>query len=353
MQRVTSGGLRWCAGLAMTASIIQPAFAEGEAERFSREAFQKQWLEKKGFGEKAGAELESVATDELVHQALLRFDPSYQQACKVAINGKVGVQVWGAILGAGELDPYFEAEARIRLGKSYLLSDDFEKAAEQFELVEMKLGAFTPRLPESRLYQAYAFGRLEDPGRALRILDEMQKRYPDAPERILETAHWFKRELKGQGTGPLLELSKSMEVVRRLLGREETGFNPTGKRQQDIIHELNRLIDLLENKKKGDGDCKDCKGKGCKKCEKPGSKPGSNPSAPLPDSRLPGGSSDIGALGRDPERGSSEAWGKLKDAERQQVIQALKERFPGQYKELIEQYFKAMSDRAATGTGDR
>lgn len=304
------------------------------------ESFRKE-LEKAGKLDKSlEAQLLNVSRHEFVHRALLATDETYREAVRAP-----SLEAWDALL-ANKPSRFAEAEGRFRRARVLLLLDEYEKAAAELETMGEKLGEFTTRNAESRLLLAYAYGKLEDTGRARRILADMLKSYPEAPERYREMAHWLLRELKGQGTGPLLELSKAMEVIRRNLRRAETGFNPTQQRQKEVVKELDRLIKLLEDKKKGGGDCKDCKKPGQKKSQKQCDKPGQG--NPMQDSKLPGGSPEPKNLKGEPKREVSEFWGGLREMERDKVLQVLKERFPSQYKEIIEQYYRSLGEKGAT-----
>ena len=37
-------------------------------------------------------------------------------------------------------------------------------------------------------------------------------------------------------------------------------------------------------------------------------------------------------------------WGKLPDAERDKILQSLRDRFPSRYRELVEQYYRALAE---------
>jgi tetratricopeptide (TPR) repeat protein len=335
--------------LVIAACLVAPSglAIAGEGEKATVKSFQDALVRKKGIKkDDLENKMLGVRRHEYIHQALLKFNPAYKQANSLSKSEPLGVIAWTKVLQASPTK-FEEAEARYRLGRSYLLAEEFEKAAEQFEMIDTKLSEFTTRNAEAHLFLAYSHGKLEDAPRAKRVLGDMLKEFPDAPERYQEMARWFLRELKGQGTGPLLELSKSMDAIRRLLKKGETGKNPTQDRQKRVVEELDRLIKMLEEQQKGgkgQGECKKCKGKGCKSCSKPGGKPGSKPgSKPMDDSKLPGGSSKVGSLKRDAGRGSKEAWGGLKKRERAKVLDILKERFPEQYKEIIEQYYKSIN----------
>jgi tetratricopeptide (TPR) repeat protein len=330
--------------LVIAACLLAPAGLATAGEKSTVKKF-KEALVSQGI-KKADlqSQLLGVRRHEYIHQALLKFNPAYKQAVSLSKSEPLGVIAWARVLEASP-DKYQEAEARYRLGRSFLLVEEFEKAAEQFEHMGAKLSEFTTRNAESHLFLAFAYGKLEDNARAKRVLGSMLKEFPDAPERYQEMARWFLRELKGQGTGPLLELSKSMDAIRRLLKKGETGKNPTQDRQKKVVQELDRLIKMLEQqkKKKGKGDCKKCKGKGCKSCSKPGKQKAGKPNKPLNDSKLMGGSNKVGKLQRDAKRGTKDAWGGLRKRDRARVLDILKERFPEQYKEIIEQYYRSIN----------
>lgn len=344
------------AALAVALGLSSPASALSSADNKKIESFRKQLIEKKLASKEQIEALGRIRKGEYIHRVLLNLDKGYRQAAKAVYEAKGDAKkmkaAWTTLL-KNKVSSYTEAEARYRLGRAHLVAEEFEKAAVQFEKMYSSLAEYSTRLPESRLFLAYAYGKLEETDRARRVLADLIRRYPDAPERYLETAHWFLRELKGQGSGPLLELSKSMETIRRFLKKGETGFNPTQDRQRKVLKELDRLIKAMEQKKKG-GECKDCKKqKPGQAKKKQGQKAGNKPSSPLQDSKLPGGNPNGGALKRDAERGQSEAWGNLKKAEREKVLQLFKERFPSQYKELLEQYYKSLSNKEKAVTDDR
>jgi len=61
-------------------------------------------------------------------------------------------------------------------------------------------------------------------------------------------------------------------------------------------------------------------------------------------SGAPPGSSRVGDLRPKPKRNPGDRWGEMRDKERDEVLQALKEKFPERYRELLEQYHKALAE---------
>jgi hypothetical protein len=63
------------------------------------------------------------------------------------------------------------------------------------------------------------------------------------------------------------------------------------------------------------------------------------------ESRLPPTAEGrIGQLNRPPQASPGEAWGKLPPAEREEILQSLRERYPSRYRHLVEQYYRALAD---------
>jgi hypothetical protein len=229
--------------------------------------------------------------------------------------------------------------------------------AEEYELASKILEADNPKFEvETKLFRAYCLVKIsettsdiENLNKAKVILRELIDNYPsDGSERHRELAIWFMRELKGAGSGPLLEISKSMKAISRLIRKKETG-KQTQQSQDKVLKSLQKLIDMMEEKGKGgkgQGKCPKCKGKGCKHCQKESKQKSQGKSGkPMEDSKLPGGSSKVGKLKRDAKRGTKEGWGSLKPKERAKVLDVLKERFPEQYRDIIEQYYKSLNSR--------
>jgi hypothetical protein len=40
-----------------------------------------------------------------------------------------------------------------------------------------------------------------------------------------------------------------------------------------------------------------------------------------------------------------EAWGSMPDAEREKILQVLRDSFPGRYRALVEQYYKTLAEQ--------
>jgi hypothetical protein len=304
-----------------------------------------------------------IAPRDLVHRILLEKDAAYKAAVFEFDKGetnaedfqKIVARVDAAKVAATPLDAALRAQATFFMGRSYLARDEFDLACVSFDKVRNDLRDATAWTDEATFFLGYAYARRpeleEDKDRlwkararnALETLaptDGSRSAYPRAPERSREAASWLLKELSGEGSGPLLELARRMETVEHSIDHERTG-KPTQKKQEQIITEIDRLIALMREKEQN-GDGKGGGGKG-------GGKGGKNASGPARRSALPPGLTP-GEINPKKQGGTSE-WGDMKEKDREQVIQALKDgKFPPRYIELVEQYFKEL---AKAGTGKR
>jgi hypothetical protein len=71
---------------------------------------------------------------------------------------------------------------------------------------------------------------------------------------------------------------------------------------------------------------------------------GPRSSSPAASSSLPGGVAGMGSLGRSVRGRPDESWGAMPPNEREKVLSAIQEKFPGRYRELIEQYYKGLQE---------
>jgi hypothetical protein len=300
---------------------------------------------------------EGAPVRDRIHLALLA-DPAYSAAYAEFERTGDNVDDWRALLEKLPKEArYARAHATYFLGRSLLARDDLEAAAIAFEAVRGRQRGGTPWTDEATLFLASVYARIPDlngtsdrshRSDAQLLVDELLgqgRRRPvfhDEPERVREGALWLQRELRGEGSGPLLELAKRMETIERLLRRSHTD-TPTQDRQKQVVVALDRLIELMREKEQGGGGGGQGGqgGQGGK-----GGQPNGNrrSGGPAQGSTLPGGDSHVGDLAEGVHGPVSDSWGDMAPREREQAEQTLQERFPSRYREIIERYYKALAE---------
>lgn len=292
-----------------------------------------------------------------IHLALLA-DPLYARAYAEFERAGDNVDTWRGVLEKlPKAARYHRAHATYFLGRALLAQDDLEAAALAFESVRGRQRDATPWTDDATLYLASIYARLpsvdgsqaaSDRARARQLVQDLlgieraRPLYPDAPERVREGAHWLVRELRGEGSGPLLELAKRMETIERLLRRTRTD-DRTQDRQREVVVALDKLIELMREKESSGSGQGGGQGGG-----KPGQGGRANgnqrSSGPAQESTLPQGAGREGPLTEGVNGPASDSWGDLPDRERDEAVQFLRERFPSRYREIIERYYRALAE---------
>lgn len=279
-----------------------------------------------------------------ITEALRELYPDFKDA--LTTLGDENLQ--DAITKLGKLrdaaDPYLAADAAYFLARAYLLDERFEDALPLLEDATGKYADKTSRGGESLFLRGVAYGQLIQRKEAMHCLKRFLDQYPDAPERMRVGAFRQLEALKLYEDGTLTDVQFRMEFSRRKLSLEDSG-QATREQQTKIIDILAKLIKEAEEK-----EC-NCKGGGK---PKPGSKPGKGGEG---ESQAKGegqgqqGKSGGGSKGIDSDTvnrlhrgGPTSPWSHLRDRERDPVFNAIKEKYPARYQQLIEQYYKSFSD---------
>jgi hypothetical protein len=174
--------------------------------------------------------------------------------------------------------------------------------------------------------------RFDDAEAALRrFLDG----HPVASERLRLTARQMLAEIAARREGGLGEVTDLMGFAHRRLQAGDSGTE-VQQRQQRAVELLDTLIAEAESQEQSGG------GSGSE--SQPDRRPGSAPRSPMPDSRLPPGSfRGEGSLREARRANPGEMWGAMPPAERERVLQVLRERFPARYRRLVEQYYEELA----------
>lgn len=172
---------------------------------------------------------------------------------------------------------------------------------------------------------------------AARAMSAFLKEFPDASPRLTIAAQQISTELTHREPESIGEVADLMNYSRRRLTHGESD-EVLWNRQQRILDLLDKLIEDAQQREQNQSSSGGGGGGS-------GNQGGQSPSNPMQQSMLPGGQSREGSL-REPRRASpGEAWGAMPPAERERVLQALRESFPARYRQLVEQYYEEMAKK--------
>lgn len=177
---------------------------------------------------------------------------------------------------------------------------------------------------------------------AMRRLEALAGAGPEVPPLIAVSARQLLLELRRVAPGSLDEVAAAMDYVAGRLAAADPS-DRVRQVQERIVALLDRLIEQQEQNESRSGGAAAGDAQGA-----PGGMPGGSPAAPREESVAPPGEGRIGRQHAAPPVQPGDMWGKLPPAERERILHALQGRFPSRYRQLVEQYYRALAEEPAT-----
>ena len=227
---------------------------------------------------------------------------------------------------------YFRIRALVTLGRY----EEIEAALASIETRKDDYAAHTPYAPHLWFIKGFCEARNLRFEQATRSLEALDAQFGDIPEPVRVGAAQLLLEIQRRERGTLGEVATMMDYVAdRLRAADRT--ERVRERQREIIALLDRLIEQQEQQEQqGGGSCP----RGGQS-QRPSQHAQQNPKQ---ESDAPGGAGRVGDLHAAPGADPGEVWGKLPPAEREKILQSIRERFPSRYRQLVEQYYRALAD---------
>ena len=227
---------------------------------------------------------------------------------------------------------YFYVRALVALGR-------YEQAEAALATIDARrddYAAHTPYAPHLWLIKGFCEARDLRFDQAAETLHSLQAHFGDAPEAVRVGAAQLLLEIERRERGTLDEVATVMDYVADRLSVVDTDQR-VHDRQREIIALLDKLIEQQQQQEQQSGGGGHARG---------GNKgmPQASPGRPRQESEAPGGAGQIGGLHGAPQAEPGETWGKLPPAERERVLQSIREKFPSRYRQLVEQYYRALGE---------
>lgn len=235
-----------------------------------------------------------------------------------------------------ENNPYLKAYQLYYLARISVIQDNFERAEEILnDFLKSHLN-FTTHQADAFFLLAVCYYNQFKREKAIGLLTEFEKRFPDAPERMIIGAYQLVNKIEGFEEGSMSDVEERMEYSRRKLKMEDID-KPAEDNQEKVVSILNKLIKEAEQQEQNQ------RNKNKNKNKNGSGKNGDSPDTPMDQSEAPEGESKIGQLKKISRGNREDEWGKDREKEREKIMNALKEKFPERYRELIEQYYKGLN----------
>lgn len=237
-------------------------------------------------------------------------------------------------------DPFLVANARYFHVRALVALGRYEEAEVTLASIDERrenLVAHTPYAPHLWFIRAVCQTRNLRFDEAVGSLESLQRYFSDAPEAVRLGAAQLLLEIRRRERGTLGEVATLMDYVADRLHATDAGQR-VHQRQRNIVALLDQLIREREQRERQSSGYQQPGGR------KAGS-PRQAPRKPRPESDAPVGAGQVGDLHEAPRADPGEMWGKLPPAERERILQSIRDRFPSRYKQLVEQYYRALAEQ--------
>ncbi|MEX0776879.1 MAG: tetratricopeptide repeat protein [Phycisphaeraceae bacterium] len=284
---------------------------------------------------------------EVITTSLIAIYPDLGKALAALADDRMGE----AIARFGELaqrdDPYLSVHANFFLSRALVTEERYEEAMPVLDDLVSRHADQTLYAGDAIFYQGVAQANSLQRKEAAATLERFVRQYPDSPERMLVGAIHLIDQLAQIEDGRLSDVQDRMAFSRRRLDLERTD-KPTQEEQTRIIAILDQLIKEAEDKEKGGGGGG---GGGGGSGRGGGGQANGNQQSggPAQNSTAPVGEARVGSQHAVNRGDPADQWGKLQERQRQEVLDALKTRFPDRYRELVEQYYKGLQEDDTSG----
>lgn len=282
------------------------------------------------------------ASSDAITDLLIQIYPQYADAVDCSDDDRVaeGIQLLTPL--ASSTDKFLAADSSFYLARMLMNHQRFEEALPYLEGLATELVNYSAHQGEIQFFLGVAHAGLLQRDEAMRSFREFLEFYPQAPERLRVTAWRQIQELQALEEGKLQDVQRHMEFSRRRLDQRDTG-EQTQEKQQKIVKMLAQLIEEEEKK-----ECNSsCKNSNQSKSQQ------ENPSAPKQSedpkqgqSESGGSSSNSGGeiVEKSYDDSPASPWSRLRDRSRDPANNAIKEKLPARYRDIVERYFEAANE---------
>ncbi|MGE3182790.1 MAG: tol-pal system YbgF family protein [Phycisphaerae bacterium] len=280
-------------------------------------------------------------TDESVwiEHALMAMSPEFCAALDQFDRGDYGAAIAGFLPLQQHVNPFLAGYSQYYLARTRVAAGLLEEAESQLQealLNDDKIAQYSPHEGAARVLLAHAqFANLryDDAAQSLAQVEDGRSEF------LRMTAQQLTLELERREKGTLAEVAAFMDYSADRLGIQDAGARVQA-RQDQIVAMLDKMIQDKEQQEQQQQQSSSARPQNRQSGKmQPNATP--NPS----DGRVPPrGKGEIGDLHTAPKADPGEAWGNMPPAEREKVLERLKERYPARYRQLVEQYYRSMAE---------
>jgi len=237
-------------------------------------------------------------------------------------------------------DKFLAADASFFLARTLMNDEQFESALPLLGSLKKDFADHTLHTGTSDYFLGVAHAGMLENQKAIDSFVSFLESNQDAPERMRVSAWRQVQRLQKIKEGELDDVHQRMEYSRRRLGLEKTN-DPTQGEQEKVVTMLTKLIKKAE-KSECSSSCKNCKKPGEGKKPSAGKNPqaGKKPQQKKSQSGKNAKAADGKAVVKTYEDTPASPWSRLRDRSRDPANNAIKEKLPAKYRDIVEKYME-------------
>ncbi len=283
----------------------------------------------------------SEAASDAITESLVVLHDGYGSAIEVSDEDDATATHDALQPFANSDDKYLAADASFYLGRALMNAEQFELAEPLLARVQSELADFNVHIGHARFYQGIAQAGLLNYSDAIQTLTDFIQSYPAAPERLRVAAWRQIQQLRSIKEGKMEDVYQRMDFSRRKLSLIEPG-EQTQEQQQKIVNMLAKLIKEQEKKEASQSQSKDQKNTQQQQQSKPEQQQANKPQQQGKSQQ--GGTSNNAngkVVKKAYDNGPASPWSRLRDRSRDPANNAIKDKLPARYRDIVERYYEA------------
>ncbi len=285
-------------------------------------------------------ELKSDSAQDAITEALMLAYPDYASAIEstdgddvAAITGKLKPMT-------NAKDKFLSADASFYLARTLMNEERFEEALPMLERLNKELVDFSTHAASSQYFVGVAQAGLLKNKEAVQAFMQFLQFNPDAPERLRVSAWRQIQQIQAIQEGKMEDIYQRMDFSRRRLDLSEPD-DVTQEQQEKVISLLTKMIKEQEKKECSscNSQCKNTKEQQQQQQQQAQNKPKQNKSQKGGTSSNPNGK----FAEKSYDDSDASPWSRLRDRSRDPANNAIKEKLPARYREIVEKYYEKAS----------
>ncbi|MEM9409675.1 MAG: tetratricopeptide repeat protein [Planctomycetota bacterium] len=285
-------------------------------------------------------EADELAVSDAVTDSLLMIHTEYEAAIDAADADDLqqSIDLLGPLTESK--DSFLAADASFYLARTLMNGEKFEAALPLLTRLIGPFSEFSAHVDRARFYKGVAQAGLLDYQNAIASLTEFVELHPNAPERLRVAAWRQIQQLKAIKKGQMADVYQRMDYSRRKLALIEPGED-TQDEQNKIVSMLAKLIKDQE-KKEASSKSKDSKNDQKKQQQQPQQQQANQNQKSSKSNQGGTSNNPNGQVVRKAYNdGPASPWSRLRDRSRDPANNAIKDKLPARYRDIVERYYEA------------